>query len=98
MTHEEIIAQLESLRAHCREMIHDDEPDDIWQGDVEALDFAIIESKRGAARAFCHKHRSCEACPLNVSRHEHHCSTVDWGADEKELDAILKAIREVSGA
>ena len=97
MTHEEIIAQLESLRAHCNSKINNDETDSVWMADVEALDFAIIESKRGAARAFCHKHRSCEACPLNVSRHEHHCSTVDWGADEKELDAILKAIREVSG-
>lgn len=98
MTHEEIISQLESLREHCNSNINNDETDSVWMADVEALDFAIIESKRGAARAFCHKHRSCEACPLNVSRHEHHCSTVDWGADEKELDAILKAIREVSGA
>ena len=98
MNIEQIIYQLCSLREHCGSMIDKDEPDSVWMADVEALDFAIIESKRGAARAFCHKHRSCEACPLNVSRHEHHCSTVDWGADEKELDAILKAIREVSGA
>lgn len=47
MTHEEMIAQLESLRAHCREMIHDDEPDDIWRDDVEALN-AAIDAMKGA--------------------------------------------------
>ena len=96
MTHEEIIAQLESLRAHCREMIHDDEPDDIWQGDVEALDFAIIESKRGAVRAFCFNRHACSDCPLQSTFHEHHCYAHER-ADEDGLDAILKAIREVSG-
>lgn len=94
MAHEEIIAQLESLRAHCREMIHDDEPDDIWQGYVEALDFAIIESKRGAARAFCHKHPACSDCPLHRFRG---CGRFEW-ANEDGLDAILKAIKEVKGS
>lgn len=94
MTHEEIIAQLESLRAHCREMIHDDEPDDIWQGDVEALDFAIIESKRGAVRAFCDKRPACSDCPLYRFIG---CGGFEY-EDEAGLDAILKAIREVSGA
>ena len=94
MTHEEMIAQLESLRAHCREMIHDDEPDDIWRDDVEALDFAIIESKRSAVRAFCHKHPACCDCPLAYTS-----TCVDFEfADEDGLDAILKAIKEVKGS
>lgn len=94
MTHEEMISQLESLREHCNSKINNDETDSVWMADVEALDFAIIESKRGAVRAFCHKHPACNDCPLTYTS-----TCVDFEfADEDGLDAILKAIREVSGA
>lgn len=94
MTHEEIIAQLESLRAHCNSKINNDETASVWMADVEALDFAIIESKRGAARAFCHKHPACSDCPLHRFRG---CGRFEW-ANEDGLDAILKAIKEVKGS
>lgn len=94
MTHEEIIAQLESLREHCNSKINNDETDSVWMADVEALDFAIIESKRGAVRAFCDKRPACSDCPLYRFRG---CGGFEY-EDEDGLDAILKAIREVSGA
>lgn len=39
MTNEEAIRQLESLADHCRTM--QDEPGDIWEDDIKALDKAI---------------------------------------------------------
>lgn len=39
MTNEEAISQLESLAYHCRTM--QDEPGDIWEDDIKALDKAI---------------------------------------------------------
>lgn len=94
MTHEEIISQLESLREHCNSNINNDETDSVWMADVEALDFAIIESKRGAVRAFCDKRPACSDCPLLRFRG---CCGFEY-EDKAGLDAILKAIREVSGA
>ena len=42
MTREEAIAQLEDLRAHCREYIKEDEEGSgVWPDDVEALNIAI---------------------------------------------------------
>ena len=46
MTREEAIKQLESLRLHCRAMIHDEDEDDIWAEDVEALDAALTALRR----------------------------------------------------
>lgn len=47
MTREEAIAQLEDLRARCREYIKEDEEGfGIWSDDVEALNIAIDALKR----------------------------------------------------
>lgn len=94
MTHEEMIAQLESLRTHCASKINDDEPDSVWMADVEALSFAIVEAKRGAVSAFCNKHPVCDDCPLLRFRS---CGGFEY-EDEAGLDAILKAIKEVKGS
>jgi len=36
-----IISGLESLMAHCESMIEKDEPDSIWQNDVDCLSAAV---------------------------------------------------------
>ena len=37
----EIIEQMKSLACHCSSMIDEDDPDDIWKDDVEALNEAV---------------------------------------------------------
>ena len=41
MTKEQIINQLESLKAHCEDFVDRDEEDSVWKKDVEALGNAI---------------------------------------------------------
>lgn len=41
MNIEEIISQLSGLKEHCHSMIDKEEPESIWKGDEEALQFAI---------------------------------------------------------
>ena len=41
MTLDEVINQLKDLREHCYSMADEDDPDYIWNKDVEALDIAI---------------------------------------------------------
>ena len=41
MTPEQIIAQLETLRAHCASRIDPTDPDSVWAADAAALDIAI---------------------------------------------------------
>ena len=41
MNTEETIKNLESLRDHCKSMVAKDEPDSIWQKDVETLDLVV---------------------------------------------------------
>ncbi len=37
----EIIKQMESLAAHCESMVDDEDPENIWKADVEALSAAV---------------------------------------------------------
>ena len=41
MTKEQIINQLKSLKAHCKDFVDEEEEDSIWKKDVEALGNAI---------------------------------------------------------
>ena len=46
MTNEErerVVAQLESLREHCLDMVDEADPDCIWNADVAALSIVIGE-------------------------------------------------------
>ena len=45
MTLQEVIKQLEDIKDHCESMRDENDPDDIWTYDVQALDVAISELK-----------------------------------------------------
>ena len=51
MKREEIIEQLDSLEDHCKSFAEKDEPDNIWNKDVEALKEAKIIIKEAESRS-----------------------------------------------
>jgi hypothetical protein len=97
MTKVQIIHQLETLIEDAESHRNSDGTlDDVFQNDVEALRFAVVEIKRKAVKDFCEGYRKCEDCPLN--RADIGCfAYAHMYANENELDAILKAIKTVGG-
>lgn len=95
MNTEQIIAQLRSLIEDAESHRNSDGTlDEVFQNDVEALRYAMIEVKRRGILNFCHKHSDCFECPLNGNRDVRDlCVFVD-DDDEDELDTVLKAIKD----
>ena len=95
MNTEQIIAQLRSLIEDAESHSEKDGTlDEVFQNDVEALRYAMIEVKRRGILNFCHKHSDCFECPLNGNRDVRDlCVFVD-DDDEDELDTVLKAIKD----
>ena len=95
MNTEQIIAQLRSLIEDAESHRNSDGTlDEVFQNDVEALRYAMIEVKRRGILNFCHKHSDCFECPLNGNRDVRNlCVFVD-DDDEDELDTVLKAIKD----
>ena len=95
MNTEQIIAQLRSLIEDAESHRNSDGTlDEVFQNDVEALRYAMIEVKRRGIFNFCHKHSDCFECPLNGNRDVRDlCVFVD-DDDEDELDTVLKAIKD----
>ena len=95
MNTEQIIAQLRSLIEDAESHRNSDGTlDEVFQNDVEALRYAMIEVKRRGILNFCHKHSDCFECPLNGNRDVRGlCVFVD-DDDEDELDTVLKAIKD----
>ena len=99
MNTEQIIAQLRSLIEDAESHRNSDGTlDEVFQNDVEALRYAMIEVKRRGILNFCHKHSDCFECPLNGNRDVRDlCVFVD-DDDEDELDTVLKAIKDLGEA
>lgn len=99
MTKVQIIHQLETLIEDAESHRNSDGTlDEVYQNDVEALQYAIIEVKRRAITNFCHRHRDCYECPLNDNKDVRDlCVFVD-DDDEDELDTVLKAIKDSGDA
>lgn len=99
MNTEQIIAQLHSLIEDAESHRNSDGTlDDVFQNDVEALQYASIEVKRREITNFCHRHRDCYECPLNDNKDVRDlCVFVD-DDDAHELDAVLKAIKDSGDA
>ena len=97
MTKTQIIHQLESLIEDAESHRNSDGTlDDVFQNDVEALRFAVVEIKRKAVKDFCEGYRKCEDCPLN--RANIGCfAYAHMHAEESELDVVIKAIEAVGG-
>lgn len=97
MTKVQIIHQLETLIEDAESHRNSDGTlDDVFQNDVEALRFAVVEIKRKAVKDFCEGYRKCKDCPLN--RADIRCfAYAHMYANENELDTILKAIKTVGG-
>ena len=95
MNTEQIIAQLRSMIEDAESHRNSDGTlDEVFQNDVEALRYAMIEVKRRGILNFCHKHSDCFECPLNGNRDVRDlCVFVD-DDDEDELDTVLKAIKD----
>ena len=95
MTKVQIIHQLETLIEDAESHRNSDGTlDDVFQNDVEALRYAMIEVKRRGILNFCRKYSDCFECPLNGNRDVRDlCVFVD-DDDEDELDTVLKAIKD----
>ena len=95
MNTEQIIAQLRSLIEDAESHREKDGTlDEVYQKDVDALRYAMVEVKRRGILNFCHKHSDCFECPLNGNRDVRGlCVFVD-DDDEDELDTVLKAIKD----
>lgn len=95
MTKVQIIHQLESLIEDAESHRNSDGTlDEVFQKDIEALRYAIIEVKRRSVSLFCSRYQKCGDCPLGRVRCE--CCCYDM-ADESELDVILKEINVRTG-
>lgn len=93
MTYEQIITQLESLIEDAESHRNSDGTlDDVFQNDVEALKFAIIEVKRREVISFCHRHGSCYVCPLNEDMAIRDLCVFVEDDDENELDRVIAEI------
>lgn len=99
MTKVQIIHQLETLIEDAESHRNSDGTlDEVYQNDVEALQYAIIEVKRREITTFCHRHRDCYECPLNDNKDVRDlCVFVD-DDDAHELDTVLKAIKDSGDA
>lgn len=95
MTIVQIIYQLETLIESAESHRNSDGTlDDVFQKDIEALRFAVVEVKRRSVSLFCSRFQKCRDCPLERVRCE--CCCYDM-ADENELDVILKEINVRKG-
>lgn len=95
MTHEQIIEQLRSLIEGAEEHREKDGTlDEVFQKDIEALRYAIVEVKRRTVSLICSRYQKCGDCPLVRSRCD--CCCYDM-ADESDLDVILKEINVRTG-
>ena len=95
MNTEQIIAQLRSLIEDAESHREKDGTlDEVYQKDIEALRFAVVEVKRRSVSLFCSRFQKCRDCPLERVRCECCCYDI---ADENELDVILKEINVRKG-
>ena len=93
MTKVPIIHQLATLIEDAESHRNSDGTlDDVFQNDVGALRFAVVEIKRIVVKEFCYSYEKCGTCSLNEKGLA--CDRLLF-ADEKELDVILKAIEAV---
>lgn len=92
MNTEQIIAQLRSLIEDAESHREKDGTlDEVYQKDVDALRYAVVEVKRRSVSLFCSRFQKCSDCPLAHVRCECCCYDI---ADENELDTVLKAIKD----
>ena len=95
MTKVQIIHQLETLIEDAESHRNSDGTlDEVFQNDVEALRYAMIEVKRRSVSIFCSRFQKCRDCPLERVRCECCCYDI---ADENELDVRLKEINVRKG-
>ena len=92
MTKVQIIHQLESLIEDAESHREKDGTlDEVYQKDVDALRYAMVEVKHRSVSLFCSRFQKCRDCPLAYVRCECCCYDI---ADEDELDTVLKAIKD----